>query len=163
VRALSELRERISGIADETWQERVQKEGAKSAHFEPFGRIIEYDNEQMKIELLPHYYKMLKPCVPISIWPMRASGSTYRHSSNTPSSGTGTWMAPFPANYSQSSMCASRAFNRSTITSRPHSPDCAHPLLGSNRPTLVEHLQPAPEVLQCRRPRKFDDTLRPQP
>lgn len=62
--AKSELRVRVSHAADEAWREICQ--GAPKPFleheeaFKPFKRVINYDNEQLKQELLPLYRKMLE-------------------------------------------------------------------------------------------------------
>ena len=63
IRAKSELRLRISKAAEEAWKE-VCKRNPKpfvnhEKKFEPYNKIIEYDNKQLKNELLPLYRKML--------------------------------------------------------------------------------------------------------
>lgn len=67
IRAKSELRERISVIANEAWQEICEpySRGGHVFHehkerFVPFEKIIEYDNQQFEQELLPYYRKMLE-------------------------------------------------------------------------------------------------------
>ena len=67
IRAKSELRERISALAHEAWQE-ICEPYSKGGHifhehkerFAPFEKIIEYDNQQFEQELLPYYRKMLE-------------------------------------------------------------------------------------------------------
>lgn len=63
IRAKSELRLEISEAAKKAWKE-VCESAPKpflnhDKEFEPYEKMIEYDNEQLKNELLPLYRKML--------------------------------------------------------------------------------------------------------
>ena len=63
IHAKSELRLKISEAAKKVWKE-VCESAPKpflnhDKEFEPYKKIIEYDNEQLKNELLPLYRKML--------------------------------------------------------------------------------------------------------
>lgn len=63
IRAKGDLRNRISQAADEAWKEICANaprpfEGHKE-RFEPFKKTIEYDNTQLRKELLPLYHQML--------------------------------------------------------------------------------------------------------
>jgi hypothetical protein len=61
IRALSELRVRIQGAADEAWRELCADRAPGSApDHAPFAKIIDYENEQLKAVLLPAYEKMLQ-------------------------------------------------------------------------------------------------------
>ncbi len=65
IRIKSELRQRISELSNEAWQELCKKhEGDMSWNhdksFEPFDKIITYNNEQLTTELLPQYRKILE-------------------------------------------------------------------------------------------------------
>ena len=63
IRANSELRLRISKAANEAWEEVCERNPKPFINhdkkFEPYNKIIEYDNKQLKNELLPLYRKML--------------------------------------------------------------------------------------------------------
>lgn len=66
IRAKSELREKISGAANASWQELCAQysDAQKIMHnneelFAPYKSIIEYDNQQIREELIPLYRKML--------------------------------------------------------------------------------------------------------
>lgn len=63
IRAKSELRLKISKAAHESWKEVCERNPKPflnhDKEFEPYGKIIEYNNEQLKNELLPLYRKML--------------------------------------------------------------------------------------------------------
>lgn len=66
IRTKSELRAKISSAAQEVWQETCarysdpEKMARRSDElFAPYKRIIEYDNQQFREELLPLYRKML--------------------------------------------------------------------------------------------------------
>jgi len=66
IRAKSELREKISGVASASWQEICARdsEAKQIMHnheelFAPYKSIIEYDNQQFREELMPLYRKML--------------------------------------------------------------------------------------------------------
>jgi hypothetical protein len=62
--AKSELRVRISNAANAAWQERVQSNPRPmlrhEEEFAPYKRSIEYDNTQLRDELIPMYRQMLK-------------------------------------------------------------------------------------------------------
>src|SRR4051812_38960544 len=61
IRALSELRVRIQHAADAAWRELCADRPAGSVpDHAPFEKIIEYENEQLKVVLLPAYEKMLQ-------------------------------------------------------------------------------------------------------
>jgi len=64
IRAKSELRLRISGAANRAWEEICERVPQPfydhEKEFEPFKRIIDYDNEQLRKELLPLYRGMLE-------------------------------------------------------------------------------------------------------
>ena len=66
IRAKSELRKKISGAAGDSWQELCARYDAAQQimHnpeelFAPYKSIIEYDNQQLRDELIPLYRKML--------------------------------------------------------------------------------------------------------
>lgn len=64
IRTKSELRETISRVANEAWQEICAHDSAAGIKntqdpFEPYKRILEYDNRQFSEELMPLYEKML--------------------------------------------------------------------------------------------------------
>lgn len=66
IRAKSELREKVSIAASEAWTELCtsysEAQQPMSNHEElyaPYGKIIEYDNNQLREELIPLYRKML--------------------------------------------------------------------------------------------------------
>jgi hypothetical protein len=56
IRTKSELRLKISNAANEAWQELLPD---THEQFEPYKKIIEYDNNQFREELMPLYEKML--------------------------------------------------------------------------------------------------------
>lgn len=62
IRAKSEIRNKISTKAKEAWKEKCKKASGsinkKSPDFEPYEKLIDYDNEQLKNELLPLYREM---------------------------------------------------------------------------------------------------------
>ena len=63
--AKSEIRTKVSAAANTAWQEICERYSEQplpnhEQRFEPFKKIIEYDNEQLKIELIPKYEEMLK-------------------------------------------------------------------------------------------------------
>lgn len=64
IRAKSELRLKVSAAANAAWQNVCESYGDRTMHdheerFAPFKRIIDYDNEQLKSELVPVYLQML--------------------------------------------------------------------------------------------------------
>lgn len=64
IRAKSELRLKVSQAAESTWQEICASYEGRLMHdheerFAPFKKITEYNNEQLKAELLPKYREML--------------------------------------------------------------------------------------------------------
>lgn len=63
IRAKSELRLKISKAANEAWGELCERSPKPfldhNKEFEPYNKIINYDNQQFKYELLPLYRKML--------------------------------------------------------------------------------------------------------
>lgn len=66
IRAKSEVREKVSSSAHEAWKELCAPytEAKQPMHnhaeqYEPYGKIIEYDNNQLREELMPLYRKML--------------------------------------------------------------------------------------------------------
>jgi hypothetical protein len=64
IRAKSELRLKISKAADGAWRDICNSYGGQPVHdhevrFAPFKKIIEYENEQLKNELVPMYRQML--------------------------------------------------------------------------------------------------------
>jgi hypothetical protein len=65
IRAKSQVRERVSSVAGEAWQEFSQtvytglRRSEQAEDSARFTRIIEYDNAQFKEELLPKYREML--------------------------------------------------------------------------------------------------------
>lgn len=63
IRAKSVLRLKISNAANETWKEVCNRNPKPFLNheqkFEPYRKITEYNNEQLKNELLPLYRKML--------------------------------------------------------------------------------------------------------
>jgi len=64
IRAKSELRQKVSAASEAAWQKIVKSYGERpmldhEERFAPFKKIIEYDNEQLKAELLPKYREML--------------------------------------------------------------------------------------------------------
>jgi len=63
IRSKSEFRQKVSAAASAAWQEVcLQYDGLPPNHeelFKPFKRIIEYDNEQLKADLVPQYRAML--------------------------------------------------------------------------------------------------------
>ena len=68
IRSLSQLRAEIEGLANDAWTQTVeeapQEYPALSEHlereFRPFDRLIEYNNKQLRQELLPQYERMLQ-------------------------------------------------------------------------------------------------------
>ena len=63
IRAKGEMRVKISKAASEAWTDLCSK-GPQSpethnAEYKPYGKIIEYNSEQLKNEMLPLYRKML--------------------------------------------------------------------------------------------------------
>lgn len=61
LRSKSEIRLKISDAADKAWREKCEKKPFLNheKEFEPYEKIIEYDNKQLRDELLPLYHKML--------------------------------------------------------------------------------------------------------
>lgn len=63
IRAKGELRVRIGQAAEQCWRELCEKQPEPflehDKYFEPYKKIIEYDNKQLKSELLPLYNRML--------------------------------------------------------------------------------------------------------
>lgn len=63
IRAKSELRVKIGQAANEAWREICERAPQPflehERDFEPFKRVIEYNNAQLRTELLPLYHKML--------------------------------------------------------------------------------------------------------
>lgn len=66
IRAKSELREKIAGAASTSWQELCARYSEAQQimldhdeQFAPYKSIIEYDNQQLRDELIPLYRKML--------------------------------------------------------------------------------------------------------
>lgn len=64
IRAKSELRTRISSAADAAWRDLCESYGGHpmvdhDTRFAPFKKIIDYENEQLKGELVPMYRQML--------------------------------------------------------------------------------------------------------
>ncbi len=64
IRAKSELRLKISDAADAAWQDICKSYGDRpmfddEQRFAPFKKIIDYENEQLKAELIPKYREML--------------------------------------------------------------------------------------------------------
>jgi len=64
IRAKSELRLKVSEAAEAAWQDICASYEGQPMHdheerFAPFKQIIEYDNEQLRAELLPMYREML--------------------------------------------------------------------------------------------------------
>ena len=63
IRAKSELRLKISNAANAAWQDLCKSYGDPmldhDQRFAPFKKIIDYDNEQLKAELVPQYREML--------------------------------------------------------------------------------------------------------
>jgi hypothetical protein len=64
IRAKSELRVRISSAANDAWQGICNMHAGHpmvdhEARFAPFKKIIDYENEQLKSELIPMYRQML--------------------------------------------------------------------------------------------------------
>jgi len=63
IRAKSELRLKISNAASEAWKEKCEKNSEPSINhekkFEPYKKLIEYNNEQLRNDLLPLYHNML--------------------------------------------------------------------------------------------------------
>jgi hypothetical protein len=65
IRLKSELRLRVSGVANEAWHEICKSYGDAVMHdheerFKPFKHIIEYDNDQFERELMPLYRQILE-------------------------------------------------------------------------------------------------------
>lgn len=67
IRAKSEVRVKVSEAASEAWKELCApySEAKQPMHnheelYAPYGRIIEYDNNQLREELMPLYRKMLE-------------------------------------------------------------------------------------------------------
>ncbi|WP_366289718.1 hypothetical protein [Paenibacillus sp. AN1007] len=65
IKTKSSIRTRISNIANEIWKEEVrewQKSGGtvEKPDIEPYLKIIDYDNKQLKEELIPQYQNILK-------------------------------------------------------------------------------------------------------
>lgn len=64
IRAKSELRVKISAAANEAWQDICVSYGDRpmlndEERFAPFEKLIDYNNEQLKTELVPKYREML--------------------------------------------------------------------------------------------------------
>jgi hypothetical protein len=64
IRAKSEVRLKISNAANSAWQKICASYGDRlmedhEERFAPFKKIIEYDNEELKAELIPKYLEML--------------------------------------------------------------------------------------------------------
>ena len=66
IRAKSEVREKVSTAANEAWKETCApySEAKQPMHnheelYAPYGKIIEYDNKQLREELMPLYRKIL--------------------------------------------------------------------------------------------------------
>lgn len=63
IRAKSELRLKISGAANKAWLEKCETNPKPflnhEKEFGPYNKIIEYNNKQLKDELMPLYRKML--------------------------------------------------------------------------------------------------------
>lgn len=66
ISAKSEVREKVSNAADEAWKDLCsQYREAKQPMYDheeqhaPFGKIIDYDNKQLREELMPLYRKIL--------------------------------------------------------------------------------------------------------
>ncbi len=64
IRTKSELREKVSGAADEAWRESCARDsevGVRTTQeqFAPYREITEYDNRQFREELMPLYQNML--------------------------------------------------------------------------------------------------------
>jgi hypothetical protein len=65
IKAKSDLRVEISTAAEEAWQVICGKHKGdtgwnSNGEYEPFGKIIDYENQQLTAELLPNYREMLK-------------------------------------------------------------------------------------------------------
>lgn len=65
IKAKSELRIEVSRAAEATWQEIVKRHEGQlgwnsDEEFEPFGKIIDYENTELHGELLPGYSEMLR-------------------------------------------------------------------------------------------------------
>ena len=64
IKAHSELRSELSSLANEAWQEICEFAPKPfldhQNQFKPFEKLIEYDNEKFREELLPMYEKMLE-------------------------------------------------------------------------------------------------------
>jgi len=62
IRSKSEVRLKISNIAEDEWRKLCERHQLSSTKpdFEPFKKIIEYDNKQLEQELLPDYRMMLE-------------------------------------------------------------------------------------------------------
>ena len=64
IQAKSELRLKISKAADISWKEICEKHSKPffdhEEYFEPFDKIINYDNKQLTDDLLPQYREMQK-------------------------------------------------------------------------------------------------------
>lgn len=66
IRAKSEVREKVSSVANEAWKDLCARYMAAKQpmhdheeQYAPYGRIIDYDNDQLREELIPLYRKML--------------------------------------------------------------------------------------------------------
>lgn len=66
IRAKSEVREKVSSVANEAWKETCARDSEARQPmlnhdelYAPYGKIIEYDNNQLREELIPLYRKML--------------------------------------------------------------------------------------------------------
>lgn len=66
IRAKSEVREKVASAANEAWKElcTLYSEAKQPMHnhgkqYEPYGKIIEYDNSQLREELMPLYRRIL--------------------------------------------------------------------------------------------------------
>lgn len=67
IKSKSEIREKVSTAAQEAWKEAVSNRNPASEtseerekEFEPYGKIIEYDNAQLREELIPLYREILQ-------------------------------------------------------------------------------------------------------
>ncbi|MAB51577.1 MULTISPECIES: hypothetical protein [unclassified Marinobacter] len=67
IQSKSEIREKVSSVAQEAWKEAVAKRNPawetkdeREKEFEPYGKIIEYDNAQLREELIPLYREILR-------------------------------------------------------------------------------------------------------
>ncbi|MDO6442054.1 hypothetical protein [Marinobacter sp. 2_MG-2023] len=67
IHSKAQIREKVSSVAEEAWKEAIAKKNPawetkenQENEFEPYGKIIEYDNAQLRDELIPLYREILR-------------------------------------------------------------------------------------------------------